>query len=362
MAFIEKIKLQNFKSHTLFQKDISSNNIVIHGNNGIGKTNLLESLSFFSNSKGMRANKLENFLRKNNNVQSEFAQVECQLKQKNYSTNISYKIYKQSDQIYKNFFIDSKKNSNLQISKLVNFIWLSPHMDKIMYEEGSIKKKFIDKIISNLNRDFNKYLSDFKRLSEERIALLMSTHDNKWISIVENKMAVLFYSILTERRKQIKELNILAEDKLKLFSKFKINIFNDLEKYLSDEKKCIIEIEKIFFNNRSLDASIKRNTFSPNTDKITFFNCTKNLNSELCSTGEQKSILLSIVLAFAWMYKKKNIQFILLFDEISSHIDEKNMENFFIEVAKFDTQAWYTGTKKNIFQVIDNKAFFIDLA
>ena len=135
-----------------------------------------------------------------------------------------------------------------------------------------------------------------------------------------------------------------------------------MEKYLPDQKECITEIEKIFFNNRSLDTSIKRNTFSPNTDKVTFFNCTKNLNSELCSTGEQKSILLSIILAFAWMYKQKNIQFILLFDEISSHIDENNMENFFIEVAKFETQAWYTGTKKNIFQVIDNKAFFIDLA
>ena len=66
MAFIEKIKLQNFKSHTFFQKKIPSNNVVIHGNNGIGKTNLLESLSFFSNSKGMRANKLENFLQKKN--------------------------------------------------------------------------------------------------------------------------------------------------------------------------------------------------------------------------------------------------------------------------------------------------------
>jgi len=111
MAFIEKIKLQNFKSHTFFQKKIPSNNVVIHGNNGIGKTNLLESLSFFSNSKGMRANKLENFLQKQNNIQSEFAQAECQLKQSNYSTNISYKIYKQDDQINKNFFIDSKKSS-----------------------------------------------------------------------------------------------------------------------------------------------------------------------------------------------------------------------------------------------------------
>ena len=232
MAFIEKIKLQNFKSHTLFQKNISSNNIVIHGNNGIGKTNLLESLSFFSNSKGMRANKLENFLQKNNITESKFAQVECQLKQKNYSTNISYKIYKQSGQIYKNFFIDNKKSFNSQVGNLVKFIWLSPHMDKIMYEEGKNKKKFLDKIISNLKQDFRKYLSDFKKLSEERIALLINSHDNKWISIVENKMAVLFYLILIERRKQVRDLNILGEDKLKLFSKFKINISNELEKYL----------------------------------------------------------------------------------------------------------------------------------
>ena len=109
MAFIEKIKLQNFKSHTLFEKDIPSNNIVIHGNNGIGKTNLLESLSFFSNSKGMRTNKLENFLQKQNNIQSEFAQAECQLKQSNYSTNISYKIHKQDDQINKIFLLIVKK-------------------------------------------------------------------------------------------------------------------------------------------------------------------------------------------------------------------------------------------------------------
>ncbi len=54
-----------------------------------------------------------------------------------------------------------------------------------------------------------------------------------------------------------------------------------------------------------------------------------SLNADLCSTGEQKSILLSIILAFAWMYKKKNVPFILLFDEISSHIDEINIQKFF---------------------------------
>ena len=362
MAFIEKIKLQNFKSHTIFQSIIPKNNIVISGNNGIGKTNLLESLSFFSNSKGMRANKLDHFLQKKNNIQSKFSQVDCSLKQTNYSTNITYKILKNSNQIQKVFFTDGKKTSNNQIGKLVNFIWLSPHMDKIMYEEGDIKKKFIDKIISNLNINFKKNLSDFKKLSEERIVLLVNNSDKKWISIIENKMAKFFYLILIERRNKIFLLNEISNKQLKLFGEFKINITNDLERFLNNKNECIEEIQKNLFNNRTLDASIKRNTFSPSIDRITFFHCKKSLNSELCSTGEQKSILLSIILAFAWIYKQEGIQFILLFDEISSHIDEQNMNFFFNEVAKFNTQAWYTGTNKKIFQAIEKKAFFIDLA
>mgnify|MGYP000318321481 CR=1 FL=1 len=362
MAFIEKIKIQNFKSHNLFQSVIPKKNIVVSGHNGIGKTNLLESLSFFSNSKGMRANKLDHFLKKNNNIQSRFSQVDCSLKQANYSTKITYKIFKDGNQIQKDFFIDDKKTSNNQISNLINFIWLSPHMDKIMYEEGNIKKNFIDKIISNLSINFKKNLSDFKKLSDERIALLTTSTDENWISIIEKKMAKFFYLILIERRSKISSLNQISTKKLKLFSEFKINITNDLEGSLNKEDRCIEEVQKIFYNNRDLDASIKRNTFGPSIDRITFFHCKKNLNSELCSTGEQKSILLSIVLAFAWIYKQEGIQFILLFDEISSHIDEQNMENFFVEVAKFDTQAWYTGTNKKIFQVIENKAFFIDLA
>ena len=64
MALVEQIDIKNFKSHTSFQSKILSKDVVVYGNNGIGKTNLLESLSFFSNSKGMRGNKLENFFQK----------------------------------------------------------------------------------------------------------------------------------------------------------------------------------------------------------------------------------------------------------------------------------------------------------
>ena len=103
MAFVENIKIHNFKSHIKFQSDLPTNHIVISGNNGIGKTNLLETLSFFSNSKGIRSNKLENFFYKGNSDKDIF--VECSLKQENFSSNIAYKIYKKNFLIYCSLFL-----------------------------------------------------------------------------------------------------------------------------------------------------------------------------------------------------------------------------------------------------------------
>ena len=362
MASVEQINIKNFKSHSSFHSNIESSQVAVFGNNGIGKTNLLESLSFFSNSKGMRGNKLENFFQNKNGVKSQFLKVDCLLKQENYSTNISYQLINELDQINKDFFIDNKKSSQQQISALINFIWLSPHMDKIMYEGTSTRKTFIDKLISNLDPNFKKNLLDFKKLSDERIILLVNNEDKKWISIVEEKMSKVFYEILIERRKKTSSLNSLSKSYLTTFKEFQIKIENNLDEIIPEEEKCVGQIARMLFSNRSLDESLKRNTFSPSIDQVNFLDCSKNLNTELCSTGEQKSILLSIILAFAWTFKQERIPFIMLFDEISSHIDEKNMVNFFNEVAKLDTQAWYTGTDKKIFQVIENKAFFIDLA
>ena len=103
MALVEQIDIKNFKSHTSFQSKILSKDVVVYGNNGIGKTNLLESLSFFSNSKGMRGNKLENFFQKKNDIQSKFLKVDCWLQQKDYSTNISYELVNESISFLKIF-------------------------------------------------------------------------------------------------------------------------------------------------------------------------------------------------------------------------------------------------------------------
>jgi DNA replication and repair protein RecF len=119
--------------------------------------------------------------------------------------------------------------------------------------------------------------------------------------------------------------------------------------------------EKKYFEKREIDQIIKRNSVGPQFDVFEFFNKETKLSSDLCSTGEQKKILISLILGFIWLVKFQNKNSILLFDEIASHIDGKNLELFFNEIEKIGMQTWYTGTDKQLFQAIENKAFFVKL-
>jgi len=231
-----------------------------------------------------------------------------------------------------------------------------------MYEGDSVKRKFLDKIISNYNLDYKKNLITFKKLSDERIHLLKENQDLQWIDILEKKMAEELWNIFSYRRIFIKDLNDIIIKKLNNFLNIILNIKNnyDLDDKISKEE-FIKYFEKKYLEKREIDQIIKRNSVGPQFDVFEFFNKETKLNSDLCSTGEQKKILISLILGFIWLIKFQNKNSILLFDEIASHIDGKNLELFFNEIEKIGMQTWYTGTDKQLFQAIENKAFFVKL-
>ena len=130
---------------------------------------------------------------------------------------------------------------------------------------------------------------------------------------------------------------------------------------MDNKSEALKKIENVIYKNRFIDEISKRNNFGINDDDIVIKDGKKKISSDYLSTGEQKAILLSIILSNCHLYKDNNQEFIMLFDEISSHIDKSNLKKFFEEIDKFETQTWYTGNDKNLFQVIENKAFFIEI-
>ena len=361
MASIEKIQINNFKSHKKFITDLSNDpqQIVVYGENGIGKTNLIEALSFFSNSKGLRGDNIEKVITNHDQVINTNIKINILSNHQKY--NLSLFIKEKESKLQKILYLDDKKTSLIKIKEIISFIWLTPYMDKIMYEGQSIKRKFLDKMIAQNNKIFNNQIIDYQKNVSERIQVLRSSKDEKWLNIIETKISEKMLEIFKTRRSYSVILNDIIKKNLEDFRLIEI-IYNNLNFNFTEDKNILLQLFKEKLKtNRDIDEISKRTSFSINTDEVIIFDSKKKLNSEFCSTGEQKACLLTIILANCWKLKNENKDFILLLDEATSHIDEGNFSKLINEIEKFKTQIWYTGTSKKLFQVVENKAFFIHL-
>ena len=359
MFLIKDIKLQNFRSYSFKELKTDHPVICIVGANGSGKTNILEAISLIADKKGIRGVAIEDCIKKDSKDKTIISST-ISYDDKDYKVDVFFEL--KEDKIKRSLNIDNNKSSLAESFKDTTFVWLTPQMDRIMYEGDSVKRKFLDKIISNYNLEYKKNLITFKKLSDERIHLLKENQDLQWIDILEKKMAEELWNIFSYRRIFIKDLNDIIIKKLNNFLNITLKIKNNYDLDDKINKEEFIEyFEKKYFEKREIDQIIKRNSVGPQFDVFEFFNKETKLSSDLCSTGEQKKILISLILGFIWLVKFQNKNSILLFDEIASHIDGKNLELFFNEIEKIGMQTWYTGTDKQLFQAIENKAFFVKL-
>tara|TARA_B100000963_G_scaffold228744_1_gene199471 strand:- start:6747 stop:7838 length:1092 start_codon:yes stop_codon:yes gene_type:complete len=362
MIGIEKLYIENFKSYRNYSLSLDNKykHIVIYGHNGIGKTNLIDSFSFFSNSKGLRGSSLDTILPKNqtSNITTKIRMI---VQSDRNILNFSLQINKEDNKFKKTLLLDNKKISLSNIKNYIKIIWLSPYMDKIMYEGQTLKRNFLDKMIMQNDSYFNKIILNNKKDIAERFHILKTIKDTKWLDVIEKKIAKDFYDIFNIRRKYAEEMNSIICSKLKKFREIKIKYKNTFFDDLIDKDRLLDLFINELRKNREIDEITKRTNFSINSDEVNIVDKKNNINIEACSTGEQKITLLTIILANCWKLKKDNSKFILLLDEATSHIDRSNFGKLFDEVDKFDTQIWYTGTNKSLFQVIENKGFFIHL-
>ncbi|NDF57398.1 MAG: DNA replication/repair protein RecF, partial [Proteobacteria bacterium] len=204
MLLIKDIKLQNFRSHSFIELKTNRPIICIIGPNGSGKTNVLEAISLIADKKGIRGALIEDCIKKNSKDKT-IISTTISYEKKDYKVDVIFD--SKEDKIKRNLNIENNKASLAEVFKDINFIWLTPQMDKIMYEGDSIKRKFLDKIISNYNLGYKKNLNNFKKLSEERIQLLKENKDLQWLNILEKKMIDELWNIFIYRRSFIRDIN-----------------------------------------------------------------------------------------------------------------------------------------------------------
>ena len=234
---------------------------------------------------------------------------------------------------------------------VINFIYFTPQIDGIFLQAKQTRRQFFDQIVNNIDPNHSSRINKYDKLIRERINILENSNNDNWLSVIEQQIAENAIAITSSRIEVIKCLNYIIENLDSEFLKSQIIIKGAIEENFKDQTAINIENNYLenLKTNRQLDKITKKTNFGIHrSDFSAIYN---NITAKNCSTGQQKSILISILIAQIYLYLQMNKTApILLLDEITSHLDQKNCQNLFTQLTKFDLQYFITATNKEIFE------------
>ena len=356
--FIQKLTLKNFRNHGILNLNLKNSSILIYGENGCGKTNILEAISLLSQGKGLRKASIENFLmqEKTFNDQHKVWGINVDFVGPNGKFNIGTGLNKTSSKNSRIARVNSDYAPLNSLGKILNLSWITPQLCVLFLSSMSEKRRFIDRLTSSIDSLHLNRVYRYEKLLRQRNKILMkSNFDHTWLDTIEFQISELSIAITARRLDLIDELENLYKTELKnnslteYFPAADIVINGKIEGLLIE--KPAAEVEDY------IKAELKKSRYNydlfipgPNNASIEIFNKKNKKNLDISSTGEQKLLLISIVLSHARMlHKKFNMAPILLLDDIIEHLDKEYRTALFLETSRHDAQSWFTSTSKDAF-------------
>ena len=357
--YLKKLNLKRFRNHLNLNLVLPNSSVLIYGENGCGKTNILEAISLLNPGKGLRKSKAEDYLFQNvlSRDENELWGINADLFTPNGKVNIGTGSKDNLLKKSRNIRVNYENSTQSALGKILKISWITPQMCTLFQAGMSERRRFIDRLTSALDIfHLNRVLKYEKLLRERSNIILQFQNENLWLETIEKQISELAVSIVASRLSLIQTLNDLYEDELKSnslvqdFPPVKIELKGKIEDLLSTNSALKVEdyiqimLKKLRF---SRDVSFE----GPHTSKIEITNRKNNKKVEISSTGEQKLILISLILSHARMLNIKfNMAPILLLDDIVEHLDEKHRYALFLEISKHYAQSWFTSTSKEAFE------------
>lgn len=368
---IERLTLSNFRNYESLRLNVGPEPVVITGQNGTGKTNILEAISFLTPGRGLRGARLAD-VKKINSV-SGWAVAANVVKgddEFEIGTGVE-KIVREDDESSFGYDkrivkVDGEKiSSQGELGNYISAVWLTPQMDRLFRGGSQPRRSFLDRLVYAFDTEHAKRTAAFEHLYREWYQLLKTgKNDNYWLESIEESMASLGVAIAAARREQTSKLNnFIAHDPDDVFPNVLLELDGVVEKML-DEMPAI-EVEDRY--KGILAAQRKKVLYNESTEGVNrtdfkVYYRKKLMPAELCSTGEQKSLLISIILAQAkCMSVDRGFYPVLLLDEVVSHLDEFRREALLDKVKDMGVQAWLTSTDAGLFESLKGEAQFLEI-
>ena len=377
---IRKLSVSAFRNYKNLRLELSRKPIVLTGHNGAGKTNLMEALSFLSPGTGLRKARLSN-------IDTVSAKNEDQLAEITDGTRrywaVSVDLELENEKLVIGTGRDERAaasggdkrivringqqaKSHSILLEYLTLSWITPQMDRLFLDGLSQRRRFLDRLVYAFDPKHAGRVSAYTYAIRERSRLIKSGNtDDAWYLALENKIAETGVAIVAARRELVNRLGPIASRSLGPFPGAILKLVGDIECWLSNA--AALEVEDRY-KRELIEARKSRNRepFSiPGPHKTDLFvsHSIKNIPASQCSTGEQKALLIAIILSHARLRK---IEFghspLILLDEVTAHLDSQRREMLFDMLESLDSQVWMTGTEVSLFTSIQTRAQFFEIS
>lgn len=381
MMGLSRLALHQFRNYQGLDLHLHADTIVLTGPNGAGKTNILEALSFLSPGRGLRSIKLSQVtnLKKVNDDMTHptlwaiAATVETYHGPVQLGTGLDYTAIGNERRVVKINGTPAKSQASL--TDWISVIWVTPQMDRLFLEPASVRRKFIDRLIFAVDANHASRLHRYEHHLRERAHLLREgRYDPLWVSTLERHLAEDGVAIVVARQQVVKSLESAQRiEKSFPFPQFRAEMKGEIECWTTNQPALAVEDQYAarLASNRYQDGEAGGAAIGPHRSDFQVHHLAKQLPAELCSTGEQKMLLLALTLAFIKVQENyRTCPVILLLDDIAAHLDDQHRLILFQEIcgpskdsslesSKGPFQVWMTGTEKSAFQDLNPQAQFL---
>jgi DNA replication and repair protein RecF len=361
-ARLAALKLTNFRNYAALSLALDRRSVVLTGPNGAGKTNLLEAVSFLSPGRGLRRAALEDVARRpGDGSWAVAATVENASGAVDLGTGIA--LGPEGPEARRAIRVNhAPARSSDALLEHLRVLWLTPAMDGLFTGPASERRRFLDRAVLAIDRQHGARVNAFERAMRGRNRLLAEpSPDRAWLTAIETEMAELAVAVAAARREWARLATALIAENGSgaAFPAAGIALEGVLEHDLAGRSGTEVEdrYRATLSGERGRDAAAGRTLAGPHLSDLRVRHLPKDAPAETCSTGEQKALLIGLVLAQARLATKLSGETpLVLLDEIAAHLDATRREALFRVLGDLGCQAFMTGTDANVFDALGETA------
>jgi len=361
-SVVERLTLTAFRCYDTARIETGGRSVVLTGPNGAGKTNVLEAVSMLTPGRGLRRAKLSELAR---TVPGEASQgrwaVAATVAGPLGTTDIGTGVAGGEDK--RSVHIDGRAvRGQAALGEHLGAQWLTPAMDRLWVEGRSGRRRFLDRLVYNIDPAHAGRINAYDHAMRERARLLKHGGDADWIGVLEDTMAAKGAAVAAARLDLVARLNRYCHDADGPFPGAALTARGAVEGWLEDGDALDAEdrLKRELTASRRQDADTGGAQTGPHRSDLGCVHLPSGQAADLCSTGEQKALLIAIVIAAARMAAAECGRLpVLLLDEITAHLDAARRDGLFDMLTGLGAQIWTTGTEPELFDGLRERACFV---